>query len=163
MGLCRASKGILEKEISKSRQVSKSIEGTEGWLLEEGKLSKISSKESAKTNGSASSSNVGEVEVMSKRLANLASKISISSVDMRGAERVAMGDTEDCIAIGEMGGASLMVSMVLVTNESREGGLELGKDGESRIGELSALIKDKVALGVSSEGERGAILGKEVN
>ena len=150
--------------------MSKSIKGTEGWLLEEGKLSKISSKESAKTNGSTSSSNVGEVEVMSKRLANLTSKTSTSSLDMRGAERVAMGDTEYCIGIGEMGGASLTVSMVLATNESSEGGLELGKGDKSRVRELpapsigeSTAIRDEVAVGISLEVGRGARLYREVN
>ena len=130
IGLCRASKGILEKEINSSRHVSRFIKGAEGLLLEEEELSKISSKELAKTNGSASTFNVGEVEGMSKRLASLASKTSTSSIDMRGAERVVVEGTEDCMGIGEMDEASLAVFMVLATNESSEKGLEVGKGDE---------------------------------
>ena len=110
--------------------MSRSIKGAEGLLLEEEVLSKISSKESAKTNGSASTFNVGEVEGMSKRLASLASKTSTSSIDMRSAERVVVEGTEDCMGIGEMDGAFLAVSIVLATNESSEEGLEVGKGDE---------------------------------
>ena len=130
IGLCKASKGSLEKEINSSRQVSKPIKGAEGLLLEEGELSRICSKESAKTNGSVSKLVIGEVEGTSKRLASLASKMSTSSVDMKSAERVVVEGIKDCIRIGEMDGASLAVSMVLATNESSEEGLEAGKDNE---------------------------------
>ena len=123
-----------------------SIKGAEGLLLEE-ELSKISSKESAKTNGSASALNDGEVEGVSEKLATLTSKMSTSSIDMRGAESVVVKSTEDCMGTGEIGGAFLVASMVLTTNESSEEGLEVGKDDEPRVGELSA----------PSEGESAAM------
>ena len=71
IGLCKASKGILEIDGSSSRQLPKSIEGKEVLPLVE-ELSKISSRESARTNGSASLLVIGEVKDMSKRLASLA-------------------------------------------------------------------------------------------
>ena len=106
IGLCRASKGILEKEVNSCKHVSKSTEGTKGLLLEEGELSKISKRELAKANGSASAVEVGEVEGMSKRLASLPSKMSTSSLDMKGIESVVVEDTKGCIGRGETDGAS---------------------------------------------------------
>ena len=131
IGLCRASKGILEKEVNSCKHVSKSTEGTKGLLLEEGELSKISNRESAKANGSASAVEVGEVEGMSKRLASLPSKMSTSSLDMKGIESVVVEDTKGCIGMGETDGASLAASMVLATSKSSEEGLEVGIGDES--------------------------------
>ena len=130
IGLCRASKGILEKEISSSKQVSKSIEGAKGLLLVEEELSKIFSKESAKVNGSASVLKVGEVEDVSNRLASFPSKMSTSSLDIKGIESAVVENTGDCMGIGEIGGASLAASMVFATKESREEGLEVGTGDE---------------------------------
>lgn len=135
IGLCKALKGILEKDVSSSKQLSKSIEGKEVLPLEE-ELSKISSRESTRTNGSISLLAVGLVEGMSKRLASLASKMSTSSVDMEDAERTLVEGRNDCIGIEEEGEVSLAVSMVLVTSRSREERLELGRDNEQRSGEL---------------------------
>ncbi|XP_028080428.1 uncharacterized protein LOC114282007 [Camellia sinensis] len=169
LGLSKASKGILEKDINSSKQLSKSIRGKEGLSLEE-ELSQISSKESAKTNGLVSPLAIGEVEGRSKRLASLASKMSTSSVDMKRAERALVEGTKDCIEIGEMGGASSAVSMVLATNKSREEGLELGKSNKLRVGEPPALslgesatIKEKVIAGASLGGEGKARLERELN
>ena len=95
-------------------------------LLEEGELSKISNRESAKANGSASAVEVGEVEAMSKRLASLPSKMSTSSLAMKGIESAVVEDAKGCIGMGETDGASLAAAMVLATSKSREEGLEVG-------------------------------------
>ena len=110
--------------------MSRSIKDVDGLLLEEGRLSKISSKESAKINGSASALNVGEVEGISKRLASLPSKMSTSSLDMKDIESVVAEDTRDCMGMGEIEGTSLAASMVFATNESSEEGLEVGTGNE---------------------------------
>ena len=87
---------------------------------------KLSSRESAKANGSASAVEVGEVEGMSKRLASLPSKMSTSSLDMKGIESVVVEDTKGCMGMGETDGAALAASMVLATSKSSEEGLEVG-------------------------------------
>ena len=138
--------------------------------MEEEELSRIANKESARTNGSASSLVIGEVEGMAKRLASFASKTSTSSEDIRGAERAVVEGTKDCIGIGEMGGASSVVSMVLATNGAREEGLELGKGNKLRVGELpapsigeSTTIEEKVIAGSYLGGEERARLESELN
>ena len=79
IGLCKASKGILEKDVSNSRQLFKSNVGKEVLLVEE-ELSQFSKRESARTNNSVLLLAGGVVEGMSKRLASLASKMSTSSI-----------------------------------------------------------------------------------
>lgn len=107
---------------------------------------------------------------MSKRLANLASKISISSIDIGGAKRAVVEGRDGCIGIGEEDEVSLAVSIVLVTRKSREEGLELDSDGGQRIGELpvfspgeSTIIGDEVITGISSGEEGEARIVRKVN
>ena len=69
--LFKASNGILENNVSNSKQVPKSSGGKEALLMVE-ELSKISKRESARTNGSASLLTDGMVESMAKRLASRA-------------------------------------------------------------------------------------------
>ena len=148
--------------------MSKSTEGSKGLLLEEGELLKISNRESAKANGSASAVEVGEVEGMSKRLASLPSKMSTSSLDMKGIESVGVEDAKGCIGMGETDGTSLAASMVLATSKSREEGLEVGIGDEPWIEGLpvssveeSTAIGNGVAVGVSiKDGERARLEGK---
>ena len=123
---CKALKEILEKDVSNSKQLSKSNVGKEVLLVEK-ELSKISKRESARTNGSASLLAGGVVEGMSKRLASLASKMSTPSVDMERAERTLVEGRDGYMGIGEEGEASLAVSIILVTSKSREEELELDK------------------------------------
>ena len=96
IGFCKASKGILEKDVSNSKQLSTTNEGKKVQLVEE-ELSKISKRESARTNGSVSLLAGGVVEGMLKRLTNLASKMSTSSVYMEGAERTLVGGRNGCV------------------------------------------------------------------
>ena len=93
--------------------MSKSIRDEEGLLPEE-ELSKISSKESVKTNGSVSLLAIGDVEGRSMRLASLASKMSTSSVDMKGAERALVVGTKDYIGAGEMGGTVITLFHIML-------------------------------------------------
>ena len=110
------------------------------------------------------------VEGMSKRLASLASKMSISSIDIDGAERTLVEGRDGCIGIREEDEVSLAVSIVLATSRSREEGLELDSDGGQRIGELpisslgvSTITEDEVITRISSGGEGAARIVGRVN
>lgn len=161
IGLCKASNGILENNVSNSKQMPKSNGGKEALLIIE-ELSKISKRELARTDGSASLLVAGMVEGMSKRLASLASKMSISSTDIGDAERSLVEGRDGYIGIEEVVEMSLAMSIVLATSKSREEGLELDGDCGQRICELPmsslgvlAITEDEVITGISS-GRKGA-------
>ena len=65
IGLSKASKGILENNVSNSKQLPKSSEGEEALLMVE-ELSKFSKRESTRTNGLVSLLAVGMVKTCQK-------------------------------------------------------------------------------------------------
>ena len=107
---------------------------------------------------------------MSKRLANLALKMSISPTDIGGVERSLVEEKDGCIGIGEEDEVSQTVFIVLATSKSREEGLELDSDGKQRIDELpvsslgvSSITEDEVITGISLGGKGAARIVESAN